>query len=292
MTTGPAPIATSLGVLERRPRTDDDAGLVRALFAASRSDELALTGWGPEEQRAFVDLQLRARDHHREATRPEAELGVLTLDGTAVGQLDLHRTDTALEILEIAIVPGLRGHGVGTAVLTQVLAAADADGLAVHLHVEPGNPARRLYERLGFVGREVQGLHLGMERPAGAAPATPAVAAADPAGDPAGDPAHEPTEVTPSPPAMPRYEDLAGHLGTAVACLPDGPTLTVDTVDARPRPGWPGPVPYSALLTGPRDRPLTQGTHRLDMPGTGPVELFLVPLEPRADVAVYELIVG
>lgn len=286
MTPGPDPIATPLGLLARRPRTDDDIGLLRALFASARRDELALMGWGPEEQRSFVDLQLRAREQHRQATRPDAALGILTLDDLPVGQLDLDRTDAGIEVVEIALVPGLQGHGLGTAVLAQVLAEADEADLPVHLTVEHANAgARRLYARLGFVETGPVGpLHQGMQRPARSGrPPT-----ADPPGR--GEPdAPDPT-AGPERPGIPTYDDLAPHIGATVPCA-GGPDLELVAVDARLRPGAAGPVPYSALLAGPIEAPLEQGIHRLDLPGTGPVELFIVPLTPVDGRARYELIV-
>jgi RimJ/RimL family protein N-acetyltransferase len=288
VTPGPAPIATPLGLLARRPRTDDDAGLLRALFAASRRDELALLGWGPEEQQSFVDLQLLARERHRDATRPGAALEIVTLDDIPVGQLDLDRTDAGVEVVEIALVPGLQGHGLGTAVLGQVLAEADAADLPVHLNVEVTNAgARRLYERLGFVATGPVGpLHLGMERPT---PSGAAGSAASPASTPEGtgapDPAPEPDLE-----GIPTYADLAENIGITVPC-DGGPDLELVEVEARLRRSTTGRVPYAAVLAGPVDQPLVQGIHRLDLPGTGPVELFIVPIVPQDGRARYELIV-
>lgn len=54
--------------------------------------------------------------------------------------------------LSIGLVAPWRGHGIGTAMLIELLARADAEGLdRVSLSVEADNPALRLYERLGFV---------------------------------------------------------------------------------------------------------------------------------------------
>ncbi|HEX9993956.1 MAG TPA: GNAT family N-acetyltransferase [Acidimicrobiales bacterium] len=51
----------------------------------------------------------------------------------------------------IAVVAEARGRGVGTALLTALLDRAAAEGLgAVSLSVEDANPARRLYEHVGF----------------------------------------------------------------------------------------------------------------------------------------------
>ncbi len=59
--------------------------------------------------------------------------------------------------LSMAVVPGWRGQGVGTELLTAVLERARQRGdRAVSLSVEDGNDvARRMYERVGFraVGR-------------------------------------------------------------------------------------------------------------------------------------------
>ncbi len=56
--------------------------------------------------------------------------------------------------LAIAVVPSKRGHGVGDELLQALIAKAQAAGYErLSLSVEPGNPARKLYERHGFAGR-------------------------------------------------------------------------------------------------------------------------------------------
>lgn len=53
--------------------------------------------------------------------------------------------------LSIGVEPRSRGRGAGTRLLEALIEVARADGhRAVSLSVEPDNPARRLYERLGF----------------------------------------------------------------------------------------------------------------------------------------------
>jgi hypothetical protein len=134
-----------------------------------------------------------------------------------------------------------------------------------------------------------EGLHLAMERPAPGGTGRPAGTGA-PAGPPSSTPGEAPGAAAADGPAVPTYDDLARSIGGTVTLLPDGPELEIVAVDARPRPGHSGPVPYSTLLAGPPDRPVPQGVHRLDMPGTGPVEMFVVPLEPADGRAVYEII--
>jgi GNAT superfamily N-acetyltransferase len=53
--------------------------------------------------------------------------------------------------LAIAVVPSKRGHGVGDELLKALIGKAKAAGYGrLSLSVEPGNPARKLYERHGF----------------------------------------------------------------------------------------------------------------------------------------------
>jgi ribosomal protein S18 acetylase RimI-like enzyme len=61
--------------------------------------------------------------------------------------------------LAVAVSPGHRGVGVGTALLKRLLSAASASFHSMSLSVSPDNPARRLYERLGFETVEVRGGH-------------------------------------------------------------------------------------------------------------------------------------
>ena len=53
--------------------------------------------------------------------------------------------------LAIAVVPSKRGHGIGDELLQALCQKASDGGFAqLSLSVEPGNPARKLYERHGF----------------------------------------------------------------------------------------------------------------------------------------------
>ncbi len=61
--------------------------------------------------------------------------------------------------LAVAVLPEHRGRGVGTSLMKRLLSEASALFPAVSLSVSAENPARRLYERLGFETLEVRGGH-------------------------------------------------------------------------------------------------------------------------------------
>lgn len=74
------------------------------------------------------------------------------LDGALVGALVMLRTGMGGYIPEnlllfVGVEPALRGRGIGRALCERGLAECEG---AVKLHVESDNPAKRLYERLGF----------------------------------------------------------------------------------------------------------------------------------------------
>jgi GNAT superfamily N-acetyltransferase len=76
---------------------------------------------------------------------------ILELDGRQVGLLKVVRRGSDWELLQIQLVTELQGTGLGAALVQELLTEARSAGAAVHLSVLKANPARRLYERLGFV---------------------------------------------------------------------------------------------------------------------------------------------
>jgi GNAT superfamily N-acetyltransferase len=83
------------------------------------------------------------------------DIRIVVLDGEAIGMVKAFREADAWVLQQVQILPSHQGAGLGRWVVEGVIAAARASGLPVRLSVLDGNPARRLYERLGFraVGR-------------------------------------------------------------------------------------------------------------------------------------------
>lgn len=76
---------------------------------------------------------------------------IICAEGHDVGVLQVtEREGLVWDLERILLLPGWQKRGLGQAVLEELLADADAQGAEVHLTVFSFNPARRLYERLGF----------------------------------------------------------------------------------------------------------------------------------------------
>ena len=147
-----------------RPASAADDDFLRCVYAASRADELALTGWDATQRQDFVSMQYRAQAAHYQAHWPDAHQSVLVAwqNGLAhdAGWLWLDQRAETIHLLDIALLPAFRGQGIGTRCLQTLMQQAAISDRALTIYVEAGNPARRLYERLGFVPvGHAQGVH-------------------------------------------------------------------------------------------------------------------------------------
>jgi ribosomal protein S18 acetylase RimI-like enzyme len=142
-----------------------DGDLLLAVYASTRAAELALVAWDEATKRAFVEQQYAAQDTHYRAHYPGATWQVIEAGGEPAGRLIVHRGERDIRVMDIALLPEHRGRGLGTAVLGELAAEADPAQRRLSIHVERTNPARRLYERLGFVAVEAGEVYVLMERP-------------------------------------------------------------------------------------------------------------------------------
>lgn len=152
-------VSPAVSVVLRPVAPDDEEGLV-ALYAAGRAEELDQVAWPPGQREAFVRMQYDARERHYRAANPAASFDVVEVEGHLAGRLTVDRRPDDLRVVDLALLPSYRGRGTGAALLAGVLAEAAATGRTASIHVEVHNPARRLYERLGFRAVEDRGVYL------------------------------------------------------------------------------------------------------------------------------------
>src|SRR5258708_11190517 len=148
-----------------RPVQDADDGFLLSVYTSTRTDELSLVPWSPEQKDAFVRMQFTAQKEHYAARYPAASHDIIILEGTAspVGRLYLDRGAEVFHILDITILPQHRKAGTGSFLLRQIMAEAGECGKPVTIYVESFNPALGLFERLGFQKDREEGLHFLMK---------------------------------------------------------------------------------------------------------------------------------
>ncbi|MBW1597795.1 GNAT family N-acetyltransferase [Streptomyces sp. JJ38] len=123
-----------------RPAADSDVEAVAELRAVVLRADL--------ERLGRYDAH-RVRQRLRDGFEP-AHTWVIEVGGAFAGCVALRAAEDSHWLEHFYLAPHLQGHGVGTAVLRQLLERCDGDGVRVRLNVLQGSPARRLYERHGF----------------------------------------------------------------------------------------------------------------------------------------------
>lgn len=147
-----------------RGRAESDLPFLRELYARTREEELRQVPWTERQKREFLDDQFSKQHAHYLAHYPTAQWWVLTWSEEPVGRLYLEQTARDLRVMDVSLLAAHRGRGLGGAIMRALLRHAAAADLPVTLHVEPFNPALRLYQRLGFERVETRGIYYFMQR--------------------------------------------------------------------------------------------------------------------------------
>lgn len=151
-------------ILQLRACQPADEAFLLQVYGSTRMQELAVLDWTAEQKDVFIGMQFQAQARHYQEHYPGAEFSVIEVNGEPAGRFYLFRQVEDWRIMDIALLPEFRNRGLGTRLLTVLLAEADGAGVKVSIHVEVFNPARRLYERLGFRQVAERGVYLLLER--------------------------------------------------------------------------------------------------------------------------------
>ncbi|HLT43409.1 MAG TPA: GNAT family N-acetyltransferase [Luteimonas sp.] len=129
----------------------DDEQWLRALYADTRAQELALVAWPDAARQAFVAQQFMLQHRHFVSACGAADFLAVCSGATPLGRLYLERAAPVHRLLDITLFAQARGRGIGSALIAAAQRDAAACGASLRLHVLLHNPdARRLYARLGF----------------------------------------------------------------------------------------------------------------------------------------------
>ena len=150
-------------MISLRPITPSDVSFLAGVYASTRMEELAVTGWSDEDKAVFCRRQFDAQSAHYREHYPGALFQVIEQDGVAIGRLYVAHWEREIRIVDIALLPEHHGAGTGTQLLRGLQDEARSAGKTLTIHVERFNPALRLYARLGFQQVEDKGVYLLME---------------------------------------------------------------------------------------------------------------------------------
>lgn len=142
-----------------RPVRAGDDRFLRELYATTRERELSIVPWSEEQKAAFLTMQFDAQNQYYRTQYPDAHFDIVEIEGAPAGRLYVFATTSELRVIDIALLPQFRNKGTGGGLMRALLITAAETRRVVTIHVEVDNPARHLYERLGFVPVEQRGLY-------------------------------------------------------------------------------------------------------------------------------------
>lgn len=121
-----------------------------ALYASTRKEEVASTGWGEPQTKLFLQQQFDAQHAHYMEQYPDADWLIIIQKRVRIGRIYLERWPSQHRLIDIALVAEMQGKGFGAALILDLMDEADFANKALSLHVEKFNPAKELYSRMGF----------------------------------------------------------------------------------------------------------------------------------------------
>lgn len=149
--------------IDLRPAGDQDIEFLYRLYASTRADEMALVDWSEQQKEAFLRMQFQAQHAYYHEQFKQAAFDVIERNGRAIGRLYVDRRAYEIRVIDIALLPGHRGQGIGGEIMQALIDEAAGSSRSVSIHVEHNNPAMHLYRRLGFSHVSDEGVYFFMK---------------------------------------------------------------------------------------------------------------------------------
>ena len=109
--------------------------------------EFIVTTWG-----AWNEERVQ-HESDEDSSSPNAQ--VIQIDDISIGVLVVERCPTHIQLEQIYLLPEYQRMGIGTVLLNSLILEALQSKIPIHLRVMAVNPAKKFYERLGFIVTKV-----------------------------------------------------------------------------------------------------------------------------------------
>lgn len=137
-------------MIRTEPVRPEDDGFLLQVYIATRRDEVAAWGWDTAQQDAFLRMQFQVQQRAYGLQYPNADHRMIMAGETPLGRLIVFRAAGEILLVDIALLPPYRNAGIGARLIRELQGEAAESRRPLRLRVNKSNPARRLYDRLGF----------------------------------------------------------------------------------------------------------------------------------------------
>jgi GNAT superfamily N-acetyltransferase len=137
--------------MDLRDAQADDLPFLFSLYCDVRREEVAAWGWPASQQDSFLRMQFEAQRRSYQAAYPDAIHHIVCLDGAAIGHRLAASALGGMHLVDIALLAAHRNRGIGRRLIRELMDQCEARRSDLRLNVLRGNPALRLYLRMGFI---------------------------------------------------------------------------------------------------------------------------------------------
>lgn len=145
------------------PISASDQDFLFDVFCSARAELIESLDLPDVQKAQLMRIQFQAQIDAYRNQYPNADFDLLMVDGKRAGNLYAQRGPDDFVLIDITLLPEHRNMGIGGTLVRQLLAEARAAGKALNAHVRKGNPAWRLWQRLGFRLVGDDGVYLAIE---------------------------------------------------------------------------------------------------------------------------------
>lgn len=152
----PRPFSRSGLRISFRDAVDNDAQFIDRLTESVMKEYVyQVWGEGTEYFNTYREInKLDSKNTH-----------IITHDGNDIGRLAVTAADDkTIRLFNIQLLPQYHNKGIGTDIIQQLISFADKKGKDLELLVLEVNPAKRLYEKLGFSEYGIEDHRIKMRR--------------------------------------------------------------------------------------------------------------------------------
>jgi ribosomal protein S18 acetylase RimI-like enzyme len=150
-------------MIHLRAVTEKDLPFIEKVYRSTREKGLDMANWPELRKEAFFRMQSVMQDAEYKHNFPNAVFEIIEDGKKPVGRLYTAETENEIWVIDISLLSEFRGKGIGSKVLQGIMAKVADQQKILSLHVEPNNPAYRLYLKLGFKYLKSNGRHYHME---------------------------------------------------------------------------------------------------------------------------------
>ena len=124
---------------ELRSATEGDINFLVNLRKLTMSEHLDVAGWFMDDSGHLERVLINFEDCY-----------VIETGEEAIGMVKYLNHSDKIFVMQLQILAKFQRQGIGQKVVEYIIELAHADSKHVELHVLKANPAKQLYERLGF----------------------------------------------------------------------------------------------------------------------------------------------